>query len=116
MRNTQSNPLHPQLLRTLPCLSIQTNRRTPALLPHHFKIHPPHSAPPPRPKRLHRRLFSCEPPRIPLILILKPLAILPLRSRIHPPQKQLPMPLNRLPNPVDLRQIHSHSNNQCFSP
>src|SRR6185437_15326524 len=114
MRNTHYNPLHPQLLRNLPRLSIQPNRRPPALLPHHLKIHPPHPAPPSRSQRLHSRLFRRKPPRISFILIPKPLAILPLRRRIHPPQKRLPMPLNRRPYPPHLRQIHSHPNNQSL--
>src|SRR5271165_308074 len=113
MRNTQSNPLHPQLLCNLPRLSIQPNRRPPALLSHHLKIYPSHPAPPPSPKRFHTRFLSRKPPRKPLILILKPLAILPFRHRIHPPQKRLPMPLNRLLNPPNLRQIHSHPYNHA---
>src|SRR5579859_2672029 len=111
MRNAQRNPLHAKLFRNLLRLSIQPDRRPPALLSHHLKIHPPHPAPPPRPQSLHRRFLRRKPPRIPLILIPKPLAILPLRPRKHPPQKRLPMPLNRPPNPLHLRQIHSHPNN-----
>src|SRR5579859_1086265 len=115
MRNAQRNPLHAKLFRNLLRLSIQPDRRPPALLPHHLKIHPPHPASPPRPQSLHRRFLRRKPPRIPLILIPKPLAILPLRPRKHPPQKRLPMPLNRPPNPLHLRQIHSHPYNQCLS-
>src|SRR5277367_307505 len=116
MRNAQSNPLHPQLFRDLPRLPIQPNRRPPPGLPHHLKTHPPHPPPPPRPQSLHRRLFRRKPPRIPLILILKPLAILPLPHGVNPPQERFPMPLNRRPNPPHLRQIHSHPDNHPTAP
>src|SRR5580700_197898 len=115
MRNTQRRPLHPQLLSNLSRLPIQPNRRSPALLAHHFKIHPSHPAPPPRPQSLHSRFLSRKPPRKPLILILESLAILPLRHGVHPPQERLPMPLNGPLNPNHLRQIHAHSNNQSLS-
>src|SRR5579859_1705747 len=114
MRNAQSNPLHAQLLSNLLRLSIQPYRRPPALLPHHLKIHPPHPASPTGAQRLHRRFLSRKPPRIPLILIPKPLAILPLRRSIHPPQKHLPMPLNRDANPLHLYPLLSHPNNQSL--
>src|ERR1700723_2732468 len=67
MRNTQRNPLHPQLVRNLPRLSIQPDRRPPALLPHHLKIHPPHPPPPPRPQSLHRCFLGRKPSCIPFI-------------------------------------------------
>src|SRR5882762_7376270 len=112
MGDAQRDILHSQLHRNFPRLTRQRQRRPPALLPHHFQIHPPHPAPPPRPQRLHRRLFRCKPSRIPLILILELLAIGSLLRRINPLQKYLPMPLNGPLNPSHLRNVHAHPYDQ----
>src|SRR5207249_3401931 len=95
------------------CFTRDRQRRPSTRFPHHFQIHPLHPAPPARPQRLHRSLFCRKPPRIPLVLILKPLAVFALPRCIHPPQKHFPMPLNRPPNPLHLGNVHPHPNDQC---
>src|SRR6267378_6594719 len=113
MRDAEGHTLYSHLLRNFRCLPRDRQRRTPARLPHHFQIHPFHPAPPPRPQRLHRRLFRREPPRVPLIFILEPLAILPFPRRIHAPQKYFSMALDRPLNPLHLGNVHPHSHDHA---
>jgi YfiH family protein len=115
MGDTERHAFHPNLLRNLRRLARNRQRRPPASLPHHLQIHPFHPAPPTRPQSFHRRLFRRKPPRIPLILILKPLAVLPFPIRINPPQKHFAMPLNRPLDPPHFRNVHPHSNDQVAS-
>src|SRR5260370_7045527 len=112
MRDAERHALHSNLLRYLRRLPCYRQRRPPAHFPHHFQVHPFHTAPPARSQRLHRRFFRREPSRIPFILILKPLAIFPFPRRIYPPQKHFPMPLNRPLNPLPPSNLPPHSNVQ----
>jgi len=113
MRNTQRHALHSQRRRHLRRLPSQQNRRSTSALPYHFHIHPPHTARPSRPERLHRRFLRRKPPRIPLILILEFLAISTLPRRIHPPQKRLAMALNRPLHSIHFRNINPHPHNHA---
>src|SRR6266568_3098933 len=115
MRDAERYTLHPNLLRNLCSLACYRQRRTPARLSHHFQIHPLHPAPPARPQRLHRRFFRRKPPRIPLILVLEPLAVLALPRRIDPPKKHFPMALDRPLDAFHFRNVHAHPNNQDAS-
>src|SRR5260370_29808616 len=115
MRYAERHALYANLLRNLRCLARDRQRRTPARLAHHFQIHPFHAAPPARPQRLHRCFLRSKPPRIPLILVLEPLAVLAFPHRVNSPQKNFPMPLDRPLNAIHLRNVHSHPNNQDAS-
>src|SRR5260370_21713333 len=115
MRDAERCTLYSQLLGYFRRLACDRQSRTPARLPHHFQIHPSHPAPPPRPQRLHRRFFCRKPPRIPLILILEPLAVLPLPRRIDPPKKHFAVALDRLLNTLHFRNVYAHSINQDAS-
>ncbi len=115
MRNAQRHTLYSQLLRDFRRLTHDRQRRPPARLPHHFQIHPFHSAPPAGSQRFHRRLFRRKPPRIPLILVFKTLAVFSFSWRINPPQKYFPMALDRPLDALHLRNVHAHSNDQDAS-
>src|SRR5260370_1776092 len=115
MRDAERHTLHPNLLRNLRCFACYRQRRTPARLAHHFQIHPFHPAPPARPQSLHRRFFRGKAPRIPLILVLEPLAVLALPRRIDPPKKHFAVALDRPLDAFHFRNVHAHPNNQDAS-
>src|SRR5260370_24792780 len=81
MSDAERDMLHPELLRNFPRLTRQRQRWPPALLPHHFNVHPPHAFAPTRAQRLPRRLFHCKASRIAFKLVLEPFAILSLPRR-----------------------------------
>src|SRR5258708_25783017 len=84
VRNAQRNVFHAQLIRDLPRLAFERQRWPPALLPHHFNVHPPHASAPTRAQPFHRRLFPCNASRIAFKLLLEPFAILSLLRRENP--------------------------------
>src|SRR5260370_20407901 len=107
--------LYAELLRNLSRFAFQRQRRPPALFPHHFQVHPAHSASPARTQRLHRRFFCRKPPRIPLILVLEPLAVFSFSWRINAFQKDFPMALDRPLDALYFSNVHPHSNDQDSS-
>ena len=115
MRDAQGDVLHAELLCDFLRFTGELQRRTPALLAHHFQVHPTHAAPPARSQRLHPCFFRCESSRVALILVFELLAIIPLLLRIEPPQKRLPVPLDRFLNAVHFRNVHAHPDDQVVS-
>ena len=115
MSDAERHALHPNLLCNRRCFARDCQRRPPTRLPHYFQVHPSNTASPARSQRLHRRFFRCETPGIPLIFVPEPLAILPLSRREHAPQKCFSIPFNCRLNPLDLRNVHAHANDQDAS-
>src|SRR5438046_1606707 len=115
MRDAERHAPHPDLLRNLCRLTRYRQCRPSARFAHYFQIHPFHAAPPARSQRLHRRFFCREPPRVALIFILKPLAVLALPRRVDSPQKHFPMPLDRPLDALHFCNVHAHANDQDAS-
>lgn len=112
MGDAQRDALHAKLLRDFSRLPSQRQSWPPGALSHHFQIHPAHPAAPSRSQCFHRRLFRGEPSGVAFVFIPELLAILSFFRRVHAPEKNFTVPLDRSADAVHFCDIHAHPDDQ----